>query len=227
MRNSKLSWGLGILGVALVCGGTLGWLLSRQGDLAPLPPTQDDATTTAATTAAKKAHAGKTGTNSAANGDQEDLAQMGANSMDEEIASTNWEAKLDDVLVSDADDASKAASILALIPDASEEGKVELAQHLVNMVQDDNYTATGDLLTNTNTPSDVATVLMNDLLNRDNKLKLPMLLAVARTENHPLSGDAKELLELFIQDDKGSNWNEWEKAVNEWLKENADEEKAE
>ncbi len=54
------------------------------------------------------------------------------------------------------------------------------------MTQDDHYDGAAGLLTNSATPSAVSTVLMNDLLNRNNTLKLPMLLDVARQDEHPL-----------------------------------------
>jgi hypothetical protein len=134
--------------------------------------------------------------------------------------STNWEEKLDNVLLSDADESSKADSILALMPYASNEGKVELAQHLVNLVQDDHYSGAAELLTNSATSEEVSTVLLNDLLNRNNTLKLPMLLAVARQEDHPLKTEAKDMLELFLQEDDGTNWDQWDTAINKWLEEN-------
>ena len=59
------------------------------------------------------------------------------------------------------------------------------------------------------TPSAVSTLLMNDLLNRHNSLKLPMLLAVASNGDHPLKDQAKDMLELFLQADYGTNWDQW------------------
>ena len=63
-----------------------------------------------------------------------------------------WEEKLDDIILSDKSDNEKAAQILALMPTAPESAQVELAQHLVNMVHDDNYAGTAGLLTNASTP---------------------------------------------------------------------------
>jgi len=134
--------------------------------------------------------------------------------------STDWEKQLDDVLLSDADANSKADRILALIPTAPTNAQVELSQHLVNMVQDDHYDGAAQLLTNPVTPAAVSTVLMNDLLNRNNALKLPMLLSVARDDDHPLKDQAREMLELLIQEDDGTNWDQWSASVNTWLQNN-------
>ena len=64
-----------------------------------------------------------------------------------------------------------------------------------------------------------------EFYNRANSLKLPLVLAVARTENHPLAEEAKDLLELYIEEDHGTDWAKWEDAMHKWLKENPDEEK--
>ena len=132
-----------------------------------------------------------------------------------------WEQQLDDVLLADTDANTKADRILALIPTAPTNAQVELSQHLVNMVQDDHYAGAAQLLTNPATPADVSTVLMNDLLNRNNTLKLPMLLAVARDDDHPLKGQAREMLELLIQQDDGTNWDQWGASITAWLQNNA------
>jgi hypothetical protein len=88
------------------------------------------------------------------------------------------------------------------------------------MVQDDHYDGAAQLLTNSATSAAVSTVLMNDLLNRNNALKLPMLLAVAREDAHPLKDQAREMLELLIQEDNGSNWDQWATSINNWLQNN-------
>jgi hypothetical protein len=134
--------------------------------------------------------------------------------------SADWEKQLDDVLLSDADSNAKADRILAMIPTAPTNAQVELAQHLVNMVQDDHYDGAAQLLTNATTASAVSTVLMNDLLNRNNNLKLPMLLSVARDDDHPLKDQAREMLELLIQEDDGTNWDQWGNSINNWLQNN-------
>lgn len=211
--SSKIGIGLGGLAVALALGGGIGLWLSRQAAVPKidLPPTPQLVSTTATQ-----------GTNvtweTNTMPDEPDMTMVVP-----EQSTNNWEQKLDDILVSDADEETKASNVLALMPTASEEGKVELAQHLVNLVQDDKYAGVAEMLTNSATPSAVSTVLMNDLLNRNNTLKLPMLLAIARNDDHPLKGDAKDMLELFLQDDKGPNWADWEVAVDQWLKDNAQE----
>ena len=131
-----------------------------------------------------------------------------------------WEQALDDILLGDDDENGKADKILALIPNAPAEAKQELAQHLVNMVQDDHYDGTAQMLTNSATPVEVSDVLMNDLLNRNNGLKLPMLLALARNPDHPLKDQALDLLGLLTQEDNGTNWDQWSSTIDTWLQNN-------
>jgi hypothetical protein len=66
----------------------------------------------------------------------------------------------------------------------------------------------------------VANVLLNDLLNRNNTLKLPMLLAIARNSDHPLKDQALDLLGLLTQKDNGTNWDQWSTSVDTWLQDN-------
>jgi len=204
---------IGFVAAALLVGAGMGMLMGRQNlpkpaiDV-PLPLAAPATNVTAASNhVAPAAAAAQTNEDKADS--QEDLP-----------ANATVSQKLDAIILSDADPSVKADRILALMPQADAEKKVELAQHLVNLVMDDHYAATGELLTDPTTPSDVSSVLLNDLLNRNNKIKLPMLLAVARVDNHPLKTEAHDMLELLVQEDKGTNWADWEKTVDKWLKDN-------
>jgi hypothetical protein len=65
-------------------------------------------------------------------------------------------------------------------------------------------------------------VLLADVLNRPGTLKLPMLLDIARQSDHPKAGEARELLELFLEEDHGKDWAGWETKMQQWLKDNPD-----
>jgi hypothetical protein len=136
------------------------------------------------------------------------------------LDSRTWEEKLEDILLHGGDANAQSDKILALMATASPDAQLELSQHLINMTQDDHYDGVAGLLTNATTQKPVSTVLMNDLLNRRNTLKLPMLLAVAENDDHPLKGEAKDLLGVFIQTDYGTNWSDWSGAVTNWLQQN-------
>jgi hypothetical protein len=206
----------GVLLLAGAVGLLIGWMASRQGDVAPIvvPPS-----TNPPVVALTPAPITSQDTNVAF---VQPNRQSAASTQDSATPqySTDWEQKLDGILLADEDPNAKADQILALIPNAPPDAQVELTQHLVNMVQDDHYDGAAGLLTNAETPSAVSTVLMNDLLNRENTLKLPMLLAVAENDNHPLKDQAKDMLELLIQEDDGNNWDQWSASINTWLQNN-------
>jgi hypothetical protein len=211
----------GVLAMAGAVGLLIGWMASRQGDVAPIvvppsdnpPPALNLPQVAAPPTPEAKAVA------AAAHRPAATPTDAAATAPTPQYA-TDWEQKLDDILLADVDSNTKADRILALIPTAPPDAQVELSQHLVNMVQDDHYDGAAQLLTNAVTPSAVSTVLMNDLLNRNNTLKLPMLLAVAENNDHPLKDQAREMLELLLQQDNGNNWDQWSTAINTWLQNN-------
>lgn len=133
-----------------------------------------------------------------------------------------WEGKIDTILTSDTDDSQKAKKMLELLPQIPAEGQEEAAEHLANLLPDDQYAAARQLLTNAKTAQPILDVLMSDLLNRPNELKLPTLLDIARAADHPNAEEAKEFLELYLEDDFGTDWGKWEQAMKTWLKDNPD-----
>jgi hypothetical protein len=209
---------LGVLALAAFVGVFIGWMKSRNGDIqsiaVPAEPDQQVmaiasvATTPVAPPPATNPHPARI------------PREEPVNTPPPVAVNMEWENQLDDVLLANTDSNTKADRILALIPTAPTNAQVELSQHLVNMVQDDHYDGAAQLLTNPVTPAAVSTVLMNDLLNRNNTLKLPMLLSVARDPDHPLKDQAKDMLELLLQEDDGSNWDQWSATITNWLQNN-------
>jgi hypothetical protein len=141
----------------------------------------------------------------------------------ERLKAGEWEQRLDDILGANDEEAQKATKLLEMFPLLPEDGQVEVAQHLSNLLPDDRYPALSQTFTNATTPEAVLEVLMTDVLNRPNGIKLPTLLQVARTPDHPKAGEAREVLEVFVDEDYGTDWAKWEKATQDWLKENPDE----
>lgn len=221
MSNSaKLIRAIAILAVTIALGGLIGWLVSRSNDVAPI--TSSDAASPTLAIVPQSAPAKATAP--VATPIPKILARTETEGVNipEPANGTlaDWEERLDDILLGSDDENGKADKILALIPKAPPEHQAELAQHLVNMVQDDHYDGTAQMLTNSATPADVSDVLMNDLLNRNNNLKLPMLLAIARNDQHPLKDQALDLLGLLTQSDNGTNWDQWSSTITTWLQDN-------
>jgi hypothetical protein len=135
---------------------------------------------------------------------------------------TDWENKLDQILGGPGDESDKAKLLVDMFPWLPENGQVEVARHLSNLTTDNNYATLGQFLTNSTLPAPVLDVLMQDLLNRPNSVKLPMFVGIARQEQNPESGEARELLELFLENNYGNDWNKWSEKVQQWLQDNPD-----
>ena len=139
----------------------------------------------------------------------------------------DWSEKLDDILGSADDEAKKADLLLAMWKRLPEDGQVETMQHISNLLPDEKFSALIPAFTNAATPEAVLDIIMTDALNRPNGMKLPALLEVARTPNHPKAEESRDILEVFVDHNYGEDWPKWEKAVQDWLKENPDEPEAE
>lgn len=143
---------------------------------------------------------------------------------------TDWEEKIDNVLTAQEEDPQKAKRLLDLFPNLPEDGQVEAAQHLSNLLPDEQYAALAQTLTNAIMPEAVLDVLMTDVLNRPNKLKLDTLFDVARVPNHPKAEEALDILEVFLDEvdwdavKASGNWETVRTEKDKWLKENPDEE---
>ncbi len=213
MRSSIVSRVLGILFIAVIVGALIGWWAgrnpSRRMTIAPEKPTPRLSTRTEPEpisilpeTNVMAVAPTPTATN--------------ANIPEEP---ETWETKLNEILLSDTEPNKKGEDLLELMPTVNEEAQVELAGHIVNLLDDEHFSSATKYLTNAEMPEAVSSVFMTDLYNRGNTLKLPLVLAVARNEKHPLQGEAKDLLELYIEEDHGTDWNAWETSMNAWLKE--------
>jgi hypothetical protein len=135
----------------------------------------------------------------------------------------DWEQRIDDVLTGPEDENLKAKRLLEIFPKLPEDGQVEAAQHLSNLLADEDYSSLVPALTNAVTPESVLDVLMTDLLNRPNALKLGTLLEVAKTPNHPKAEEARDVLEVYVDENFGTDWIAWDAAVQKWLTENPEE----
>jgi hypothetical protein len=214
-KFSKVLIGIGILAGIVAAGIVIGWWGSRGSAPPPTPsvaiptPVQSPnnrppSTGAESTTAAANPTVVATNT----------TATAGATNL-----LADWEDKLDEILGSDEDDTNKVKDLFAVFPRLPEEGQAEVAQHLSNLVSDDNYTPLGQLLQNTKLPDSVLDVLMSDVLNRPNSVKLPQLLQAAQNPDHPKADEAKDLIELYLDEDDPAKWPD---KMQQWLKENPD-----
>lgn len=214
--DRNVSKALGITVVALCLGGAAAWWVTRTRS------------TTDLTRANQTNFLTLTQQSSALSSRRNRTNRLAANNLDPApgvvVDGLPWEEKLDQILLDEgSDENAKADQLLKMFPSLSEEAQLEVLQHVVNLVSDDHFEATGQILTNHLANEEVLSVLMTDLMNRTNTLKLPLLLELAKNEEHPLRQEAKDLLEFYVEEDHGTNWGLWEKGIQKWLKENESE----
>lgn len=220
MSNVKIVKIVVSLLVVVGVGLALGWLASRSSQAPPKPA---DMTLAPATPQAQSnAHQvlrttlNKLGTDATPATNQSAAPVVSTNLI------TDWEDRLDNILGGEGEDAAKAKQMLEMFPNLPEDGQVEVAQHLANLTPDSDYAGLGKYLADPNTPEAVIDVLMGDLLNRPNSVKLPLLVDVARNSSNPKAEEAKNLLELYLEEDYGTDWGTWQAKVDDWLKANPD-----
>ena len=133
---------------------------------------------------------------------------------------TEWNEKIDEALKSGAEDREVAKTLLKSFPRFPKDGQVEAVQHISNLLPDEDYAELGKLMEDDKLPEEVLDELIMDLLNRPNKIMLPELVKVAKNPQHAKAGEAKDFLELYLEEDYGADWNLWQTKVDEWLKAN-------
>lgn len=135
-----------------------------------------------------------------------------------------WELRIDEVLRSNADEAQTAKILINMLPTLPPEGQEEAAQHISNLTLDENYKDVLPLVKNPNLPEEVLDVFVTDLMNRDDGVKLPALLDIAKIPNHPHHEEALTDLQIFLDEDFGNDWGRWDTAMKNYLKKQAAEE---
>jgi len=134
----------------------------------------------------------------------------------------SWQTKVSNTLDPALSTSDQAKSLLALFPTLPPAGQFEAAHHISNLLPDDSYATWAGYLTNSAVSAEAQRVIYADLLHRPNSLKLPLLVALARTPSSPNSTSAAQLLRATLREDYGSDWNAWQLGIQAWLKENPD-----
>jgi hypothetical protein len=137
-----------------------------------------------------------------------------------------WERKIDQVLQANPDNSEAANSATAqnlinLLPTLPPEGQTEAAQHISNLLADKDYSKVLSIVKNPSMSEDVLDVFVTDLMNRDDAVKLPTLLEIAKIPNHPHHEEAATDLQIFLDEDYGTDWGKWDAKLKEYLKKQA------
>jgi hypothetical protein len=133
----------------------------------------------------------------------------------------DWEIKIDQVLQTNADESQTAQMLINLLPTLPPEGQEEAAQHISNLILDKDYNKVAALVKNPGLPEDVLDVFVTDLMNREDEVKLPILLDIAKIPNHPHHEEAVTDLQIFLDEDYGKDWTKWEAAMKSYLQRQA------
>ena len=129
-----------------------------------------------------------------------------------------WDKQIEALLASDGTDAEIADKLLELYPHMPTEGQADLILEIAPRIANDSYSnKLSVILTNATAPEEVLETLLTDLIDRPDNIRLPLLLDMARTKEHPKSGDARDLLEALLGEDYGEDWSLWSKKISEWI----------
>jgi hypothetical protein len=129
-----------------------------------------------------------------------------------------WEATIDQVLRSNVSEAQMAQMLINILPTLPEDGQIEAANHITNLLPDSDYNSVRPLVLNASLPESVLSVFFTDLMNRDDPTKLNTFLDIAQEPNHPFHDEALSDLQIYVGDDYGGDWAKWNSAVKEYLK---------
>jgi hypothetical protein len=135
----------------------------------------------------------------------------------------DWELKIDKILQTNADETQMAQMLINMLPTLPPEGQAEAAQHISNLILDKDYSRVLPLVKNPGLPEDTLDVFVTDLMNREDTVKLPALLEIAKIPNHPHREEAATDLQIFLDEDYGTDWGKWDAAMKAYLKKQAEE----
>jgi hypothetical protein len=128
-----------------------------------------------------------------------------------------WERKIDEALRSNAEPPAIAQLLLQQVPTMPGEGQAASARHIANLIPDEDYLKVLPYVQNTRLDPGFQEVIVAEGLNRSDAVKLPVLLAAARTPQHPMAEIAKSTLAFLLDADHGADWAKWDAAVKQSL----------
>jgi hypothetical protein len=129
-----------------------------------------------------------------------------------------WEGTIDGILRSNVPESQMAQMLINVLPTLPEDGQIEAANHIANLLPDSDYSSVRPLLLNTSLPESVLSVFFTDLMNRNDPTKLNAFLEIAQIPNHPFQAEALSDLQIYVGDDFGTDWTKWKSAVAQYLK---------
>lgn len=141
------------------------------------------------------------------------------NAPDTAVSSVAWEERLDELLTNEADNATTVRGLVSAMRGLPPEAQEEFAAHAVNLCEDEQFGQLEGVFHNPSTAAEVSEIIFNDALNRPDEIKLPMLAKTLRNPAHPMAGEAREILEMYLDLEPGATPADgWEQAVNRYVR---------
>jgi len=132
----------------------------------------------------------------------------------------DWENKLDEILEMEADETTVARRLVAAMRGLPVEAQTEFLEHALNLYEDENFQELQAVYLNAQTSPEVVEVIFDDMLNRPEEVKLPLLAQTMRLPRHPMAEESREILEMYLDLDEGTSPpGGWEAAVSRYLRE--------
>jgi hypothetical protein len=116
-----------------------------------------------------------------------------------------------------------AQALINLLPELTKSGQTECAEHIANLLSDEEYPRALPIWVNPVSDPDVLKVLATDLLNRPARVMMPAMLDAIIMRNHPYHDEAKRTMQNLLDQDHGDNITQWENAMNAFLENEANE----
>jgi hypothetical protein len=132
-----------------------------------------------------------------------------------------WSQAIDTILHEDGDVTEKAKRMSQLYSHLPAELQTECAQHLVNFSTDTSPEPLLEPLLSEKGNATAQGVLLLGLLQRTDKIRLPVLLKIASNANHPHTSEALQYLQFLLEADHGLDWDRWAEAVHKRIAESA------
>jgi hypothetical protein len=124
-----------------------------------------------------------------------------------------WIEAVDTVLRGNLDVNAKSRRMIQLFPQLPPSLQPEAAQHLVNFATDAAPESVTEPLLLTNVDDSALGVLLLGLLQRGDKIRLPVLLQIARNPEHPKCGDALHYLRFLLESEDPADSAAWEARI--------------
>jgi hypothetical protein len=121
------------------------------------------------------------------------------------------------------DIANTAQALINLLPKLTKSGQTECAEHISNLLSDEEYPRVLQIWGNPASDPDVLKVFARDLMNRPARVMMPAMLDAIKMLDHPYHEEAKRTMRILLDQDHGDDTPQWERAMNAFLEKQADE----